>query len=219
MKNQTYPSFDEEKIHWTQNKLVIGIDEVGRGAFAGPIVAAAVIFPPNFRIQADLFEVNDSKLLKPNLRKTLSDKIIEKCLFYSIAQVDVKTINKIGIGESNKKVFRKVVKDILSNVSIKLPSMKTYLLVDGFHIKFISGIGLENQKGIIKGDQKSFTIAAASILAKVYRDNLMKNYHSSYPNYSFAKNKGYGTKDHQIALKQFGICDIHRTSFNLGKFI
>ena len=215
MKTQTYPSWDEEKLLWSKNRLVIGIDEVGRGAFAGPIVAAAVIYPYNFSFDKNslLSQVNDSKKVKPNTRIALFSEIKKYALFWSLGEVGVNIINKKGIGEANKMVFRKVVADILKQAKIYDPNFNFHLLVDGFHVKFIREIGLSHQKAIIRGDQISFSIASASILAKVHRDGLMERQNKTYPRYGFSKNKGYGTKEHQTALKEFGMTKLHRNAF------
>lgn len=216
MKNQTCPSFDEEKKLWKEGKLVIGVDEVGRGAFAGPIVASAVIFPTNFSYAQDslIAQVSDSKRLKPLLREKLAIEIKKFCLYWSVSEVDVEIINKKGIGEANKMVFRQAVSKVISQAK-KDGKIAFHLLVDGFHVKFVREIGLKNQKAIIKGDQISFSIAAASIVAKVHRDELMKKQSNKFPFYSFEKNKGYGTFDHQKALLKFGACDLHRSVFVL----
>lgn len=202
MKILTKPTFSEELIYWKeQTNHVIGLDEVGRGAFAGPIVAAGVIFKPNFKHDfLDL--VNDSKLLKPKLRKELSE-LIKANSIWEIASVELDFINKFGIGKANLEVFKKV----LSNLIIKLKSEKYFVLVDGFDLK------IPNQKAIIKGDQKSLSIAAASIIAKVYRDNLMREAGKLFPNYLFEENKGYGTLAHRNALKIHGLSTLHRIDF------
>lgn len=208
------PSFRQEHLHWKNGiEFVIGIDEVGRGAFAGPIVAAAVVFSKNIDIKL-LKEINDSKLLKPIIRKKLSDEIKKSCLDYSIETIDINYINKYGIGKANTAVFRKVLKDIIS----KIPNKKYFILIDGFHKKYLPG-GIKKQKGIVKGDRISLSIASASIIAKVYRDDLMKKYSKSFPNFQFSRNKGYGTKIHKQAIKTYGLTKIHRTSFNLEKYI
>ena len=164
------PSFDEEKILWDLGfDYVLGIDEVGRGAFAGPIFAASVVFPKNLKASF-LDEVNDSKLLKPRKREELSEKIKETALSFSVSSVEINLIDKHGIGYANKMAFRKVIADTI----LKLNGGKYFVLVDGFHVKFVRKIGLKNQKAIVKGDQKSISIAAASILAKVERDKLMR---------------------------------------------
>lgn len=211
-------------------EYVIGVDEVGRGAFAGPVTAGAVIFKKSSLFKNSvLAKINDSKLLNPKIRTILSGEIKRKALFYSTSTIGVSAINKVGIGKVTQMAMRKVVGSIMyqvestkrkdRNTKYILQNTKYYTLVDGFHIKYLTGIGLKNQKGIIKGDRKSVSIAAASIIAKVYRDNLMKNLDKKYPGYKFSKNKGYGTKEHREALKKYGLSKIHRQSFNLSKFI
>ncbi len=213
------PNFSEESKLWEKGyKYVIGVDEVGRGAFAGPVCAAAVVFEyETDKINA--LGINDSKLLKPLQRSKLSKLIKDGCVAYSIATVEVPIINKIGIGKATEKAFRKAIKNIMAqNTKYILHDTNYYLLVDGFHIKHIRKIGLKNQKAIIKGDRKSISIAAASIIAKVHRDSLMKRLSKKYPQYGFGKHKGYGTKAHQAAIKKHGLSRAHRTSFNLSKF-
>ena len=202
MKILTKPTFSEELVYWKeQTPHVIGLDEVGRGAFAGPIVAAGVIFKPDFKHDF-LDKVNDSKLVKPKLREELSE-LIKANSVWEIASVELDFINKFGIGKANFEVFKKV----LNSLILKLKSEKYFVLVDGFDLK------IPNQKAIIKGDQKSLSIAAASIIAKVYRDNLMTEAGKLFPNYDFAQNKGYGTLAHRNALKIHGATKLHRTSF------
>lgn len=221
------PNFSEERALWRQNiKYVIGIDEVGRGAFAGPIVAGAVVFPKVLRISKKnrfLKEINDSKLLKAQKRKELSKKIKKHSAFYALSEVDTQTINKVRIGRANRMVFRKVVKRIFDRIEEslkrKLRRHEYFLIADGFPTRYIKRIGLKQQKAIIDGDTKSITIAAASIIAKVHRDNLMRKLSKKYSQYKFSRNKGYGTKAHQKALKRYGLSKIHRTSFQLNKFI
>lgn len=223
----TRPTFNEEEKLWKQGyDYIIGIDEVGRGSFAGPVTAAAVVFSKNVDI-LNLENVNDSKLLKIRQRETLSPLIKKSAFAWSISTVSVSVINKKGIGKATEIAFRKAVKDLrfkirdlriknsleIRNLKLEIPEQNIFVLVDGFHVKFIRGIGLKNQKAIIKGDQKSVTIAAASIIAKVHRDKIMKTLHKKYPNYHFSKNKGYGTKEHQKAIKKHGISKIHRTAF------
>lgn len=206
MKTLTKPTFSEELILWNSKiEHVIGLDEVGRGAFAGPIVAAGVIFKPGFKHEL-LDKVNDSKLVKPKLREELS-VFIKANSIWAIESVDIEFINKYGIGKANNAVFRKVLKTMLKNFN----DLNHFILIDGFKIKHPAYF--KNQKAIVKGDQKSLSIAAASIIAKVYRDNLMKEASKIYPNYNFAKNKGYGTLEHRNALKIHGISKFHRISF------
>lgn len=211
------PDFAEESKLWELGyKYVIGVDEVGRGSFAGPVSAAAVVFECETEELQGL-GINDSKLLKPTQRYKLSKLIRESCVSYSVSTVGVNTINKHGIVKATEAAFRKAISSIMYQVeSIKYE--ECFLLVDGFHIKYIKGIGLKNQKAIIKGDRKSISIAAASIIAKVHRDSLMKKLSKQYPQYGFEKHKGYGTKAHQAAIKKNGLTKLHRTSFNLSKF-
>lgn len=200
------PTFREENALWKRGyKFVAGIDEVGRGAFAGPVVVGAVVFPRNF---SPTDGINDSKLLKPRRREFLSHIIKKEAHCFAIAEISVWAINKYGVGKATQMGFRKAV---------KLLAMKPdYVLIDAFYIKHLSR---KNQKPIKKGDQKSISIAAASIIAKVHRDKIMKKLSVKYPQYKLAKNKGYGTREHQKALKKFGLSKIHRTSFNLSGFI
>lgn len=220
------PSLKEEKVLWQKGyKYVIGLDEVGRGAFAGPVVVAAVVFDERVienKIKDTLADVDDSKRVKTLKRISLTREIVSSST-YSIAIIPVSVINKKGIGKATQIGFRKTVKNVIDQVS-NIKDQKTnnesefFVLIDGFHIKYLKGFGLKNQKAIIKGDQKCVSIAAASIIAKTHRDRLMKRLHKKYPQYYFGKNKGYGTKQHQEAIKKNGLCKIHRKSFNLEKF-
>ncbi|MBI3984978.1 MAG: ribonuclease HII [Candidatus Levybacteria bacterium] len=209
------PSFKEEKLLWKKGiDYVIGIDEVGRGAFAGPIVAAGVIFKKGQKLKG-LEYIRDSKQLTPTLRKKYTEIVKKNAFLWAIESVDIAYINKHGIGKANTAVFRKVIKNLFLQIG---NNNRHFVLIDGFHKKYLPG-GLKKQKGIIKGDQKSITIASASILAKVFRDSLMIKLHRDFPTYGFSKNKGYGTKHHRDAITRNGISQIHRTSFKLEKFI
>jgi len=208
MKKKAKPTFLEERKLWNSNiEFVIGMDEVGRGAFAGPIVTAGVVFRPNFK-HPFLRDVNDSKLLNSKQREELSKKIISNAKYFAIESIDTNFINKNGIGKANIAVFRKVLNKVISNII----DSDFFVLIDGFHGKYLPG-GIKKQKAIIKGDRKSLSIASASIIAKVYRDNLMKNASNTYPNYNFEQNKGYGTQFHRNALKIHGVSKFHRVSF------
>ncbi|OGH43062.1 MAG: ribonuclease HII [Candidatus Levybacteria bacterium RIFCSPLOWO2_01_FULL_42_15] len=218
------PSFDEEQILWdTGYDFVIGIDEVGRGSFAGPVVVAAVVFRKNFdkRLKSDsslaqLFaKIRDSKMLSPKQREFLTPFIKKNAHVFSIQKTNVRLINKVGIGKATQKAMRKAI----YRVREKLHSTSVFVLVDGFHIKYVKKLGLKNQKAIVKGDQTSVSIASASIIAKVYRDDLMRRLHKTFPQYGFDKHKGYGTKMHQEAIKRIGLSPLHRTSFNLLRFL
>ena len=181
-------------------KYVAGVDEVGRGPLAGPIVSAAVILDSSDLDDIILY-INDSKKLSEHKREELSEIIKEKALSYSISMCDSKEIDEKGIGYCNNHVFIKACEGL--NIKPDL------VLSDGYLIKNFNG---EN-KHVIKGDTKSACIACASIIAKVYRDNIMKEYHKKYPQYDFEKNVGYGTKTHVDALKEVGPTEIHRMSF------
>ena len=203
----TKPTFTEEQFLWGKGiNHVIGIDEVGRGAFAGSIVAAGVIFSPN--INSDLLiGINDSKLLTPLRRKHYSEIIKQNSIYWAVEEIGIDYINKYGIGKANSAVFRKVLRSLLKQINENY-----FVLIDGFHRKYLPG-GLEKQKGIVRGDQISLSIASASIIAKVHRDNLMKKVDKLYPAYGFSKNKGYGTSFHREAIRKFGSISIHREAF------
>lgn len=220
IKNLNKPSFEEEKRLWKLGfQFIVGIDEVGRGAFAGPVVASAVIFAPcpisSCRFEVDctrcqikeIKEINDSKLLSAQKRENLAEFIKQHAYAYSIAEIEIKYINKFGIGYASHMAYRKALS--------LLPIKPDFILMDGFPVKHVKRT---TQKAIVKGDRISISIAAASILAKVYRDSVMKNMTNSYKIYDFATNKGYGTKKHREALNKYGKSPVHRTSFNLDKY-
>ena len=183
-------------------KLIAGTDEVGRGPIAGPVVAASVILPPNEII----FDIDDSKKLSEKKREILEKQIKEVALAYQIIEIDAAYIDKINILNASKLAMAKAV----ANSSLK-PDM---ILIDGNQ-----NIPIEiDQKLIIGGDSKSISIAAASILAKVYRDKLMCQLDTVYPAYDFKSNKGYGTKAHYEAIKKLGLTPLHRRSFSLEQY-
>lgn len=194
--------FYEEQCHNAGYKLVAGIDEVGRGPLAGPVVTAAVILK-----EGDLIDgVNDSKQLSAAKRERLYDEIINRAEAYSFGVVSYEEIDELNILQATMKAM-----------SIAIGGLKLkpdFVLVDALTIPDIK----IRQKGIIKGDAKSISIGAASIIAKVYRDRMMVEYDKIYPGYGFAENKGYGTKAHIDAIKKIGICPIHRKSF-VKKFV
>jgi ribonuclease HII len=194
------PTFKREKELWAKGyDMVAGIDEVGRGAWAGPIVAAGVIFEKNIKIKG----VNDSKKLSADKREKLAKIIKAKALAWTIQLVDHDVIDEIGIGKANALVIDKVIN--------ALNPKPHYLLIDKASvIKYKIRIPWET---IIKGDSKIFSIAAASIIAKVARDEMMLKLAKKYPNYGFDLHKGYGTEHHQKMLKLHNICPIHRKSY------
>ena len=182
-------------------KYVAGVDEVGRGPLAGPIVACAVILDLNAIDEDLILYLNDSKKLSEKKRDELEAIIKEKALAYYIASRDSKQIDERGIGVCNNEVFL----EACNSLKVK-PDL---VLSDGYTVK---GIQIPN-KSVIKGDTKSACIAAASIVAKVYRDNLMKEYAKKYPYYGFEENVGYGTTKHIEGIKEYGSTEIHRMSF------
>ena len=179
-----------------QGKVIAGIDEAGRGPLAGPVVCACVIMPMEEMVE----EINDSKKLTEKKRERLFDVIKERAIAYSIVEVDEKTIDEINILNATKLGMKKALEGMQTQPDI--------VLVDAVKIDT-----LLPQENIIKGDALSYNIAAASILAKVHRDRLMVKMDEEYPQYGFAKHKGYGTKVHIEALKKYGKCKIHRDSF------
>ncbi|MDQ3238913.1 MAG: ribonuclease HII [bacterium] len=184
---------------------VIGIDEVGRGAWAGPLVVASVMFPVDFTPK---FNIADSKLLSKKRREELSIYIKEVAKDYKIIEKSVSQINQEGLGTCIQSGSLESIK--------QLKITPDYVLIDAFLIK---NYPTKKQTPIIKGDQQSISIAAASIIAKVYRDNLMNSLSDEVIGYSFSKNVGYGTKEHQSAIAKIGMSTHHRTSFNLSKYL
>ncbi|MBO4495825.1 MAG: ribonuclease HII [Clostridiales bacterium] len=174
-----------------------GIDEAGRGPLAGPVVAAACILDPD----TPIYGLDDSKKLSPKKRDLLFDEIREKAKCFCVIRVEPKEIDEINILEATKKAMRACV----AGLSVK-PDV---LLIDAVNL---TGTGIP-VKPIIKGDAKSNSIAAASILAKVTRDRIMEEYDKEYPGYGFAQHKGYGTAAHYAAIHELGISPIHRMSF------
>lgn len=272
------PTLEHEIELWKKGYIVIGIDEVGRGAFAGPLFVGGVIFTPTTNYPStsstglpsiglrtsrtsplraserikhlESLGINDSKKLRPNERKTLSKIIQNESLVCHISAVSVSTINRIGIGKATFLAMRDVVKNLREKVQLsvlgrqlsvisssvvsssvlrpkdrkpknQIPKTenreqiteKVFVLVDGFYIKYLNGIGLKNQKGIIRGDEISLSIAAASIIAKATRDRHMRKLSAKFPVYGWGRNKGYGTNFHREALSKFGPTRLHRTDF------
>ncbi len=200
MPNKTSDLFEYENSY-KEYGPVAGIDEAGRGPLAGPVVCACVIMPLNSDKIID--GINDSKKLTAKKREELFEKIKESAISYSIIEVDNNIIDKINILEATKLGMQQAL-----NCLKIVPKM---VLIDAVKLPNISN--KITQVSIIKGDAKSYNIAAASILAKVHRDKLMLDFANTYPQYGFEKHKGYGTKEHIENLKKFGKCNIHRNSF------
>ena len=177
--------------------LIAGIDEAGRGSLSGPVVAAAVILP----CQLFIPNVKDSKKLTSQKRAELYYSILNKAKDVGIGIVEANIIDRINIAQASYLAMKKAI--------LELKELPDYLLVDGFKIPHLD----ISQLPLIKGEDKSISIAAASIVAKVYRDNIMIKYDKKYPQYFFKKNKGYGTKEHLKALLKFGPSEIHRKSY------
>jgi len=195
--------FEFERQHWYNGKSVAGLDEAGRGPLAGPVVAAAVMFDPEPAIPF----VDDSKKLSPEVRESLYEMIVEQSLFYGIGIASVAEIDRINIYQASMLAMRRALDG--------LESRPDHLLVDGrlFPYDDIPATPL------VKGDSRSFSIAAASILAKVTRDRLMCDYDVEYPQYCFSSHKGYATPAHLDAIEQYGFCAIHRRSFHPKRFL
>ena len=194
---------EEKKLHSRGFKNICGIDEAGRGPLAGPVVIAGVIMPEDSMIEG----VNDSKKISEKKRELLYDKIIEEAISYSVAIIGQDVIDEINILNATKKG--------LTNVVEGLDVRPDLIIVDALEHIDTKGIPYES---IIKGDAKCYSIAAASILAKVTRDRIMREWDLVYPQYGFAKHKGYGTAFHIQAIKEYGLCPIHRRSFT-KKFV
>jgi ribonuclease HII len=192
-------NLDMERTLWAQNiEHIAGVDEAGRGPLAGPVVAAAVIFPKEFIMDG----VDDSKKLPARKREELFIMISQQAMSVGVGIIDHKVIDRINILQATHLAMRRA----LENLAIK----PDYVLVDGNSFKHDT-LRFQN---IIGGDAKSFTIAAASIIAKVTRDRLMCELDACFPQYGFARHKGYGTPQHIEAIRTYGICEIHRKSFH-----
>lgn len=187
----------ERKYQAMGIEYIGGIDEAGRGPYAGPVVTACVILPVGCRIEG----VNDSKKLSSKKREKLFDIIYERAAAVGIGMADNNEIDELNILQATYRAMRRAVE----NMSIR----PQQLLVDAVTIPDTD----IPQEAIIKGDAKSISIGAASIIAKVTRDRLMAEYSKQYPQYGFEKNAGYGTKEHEEAIRKYGLCDIHRRSF------
>lgn len=186
----------ENEAYLKNHTLICGIDEAGRGPLAGPVVASAVILPQNIFIE----NLNDSKKLTPQTRDKLYDEITNNAIAWAVGVVDEKTIDEKNILNATRIAMKMAV----TNLS-RVPDL---LLIDAEKID----MDIPQMK-IIKGDELSISIAAASVIAKVTRDRMIDKFDIQFPQYGFSKHKGYGTKDHIEAIKKFGICPIHRVTF------
>lgn len=192
------PGFEYEDKHYNEGYVAIcGCDEAGRGPLCGPVVAAAVILPRNLEIEG----LNDSKKLSEKKRELLFDIIKEKALAYAIAEASPEEIDEINILNASMLAMRRAVE--------ALPVKADFALIDG---NCSRGFEIPTET-VVKGDAKSYSIAAASILAKVTRDRQCLELDKEYPEYGIAKHKGYPTKDHMEAVRQYGVAPIYRRSF------
>jgi ribonuclease HII len=198
------PDLSYEKQH-SNFKYVIGIDEVGRGPWAGPVVACASVILENSDLPS---EITDSKKLTDKKRKVINEVLIEK-VPYHLGIVDAPTIDELNILQATFLAMYKALEGLKQKLNIA--DDEYYVLVDGNKIPPFEAF--KNAECIVKGDSASLTIAASSILAKVYRDELMAEYAETFPYYAWEKNAGYGTKAHQEGLAEHGITNLHRKSF------
>lgn len=198
------PSFESEEAYWNQGiTLLAGVDEVGMGAWAGPVCAAAVIFGrSNDQIPNPNDQIRDSKMLSAKQREKAAIWIKDNALAWAVGEATVEEIYTLNILQAARLAMRRAVE--------QLPQIPEILLIDGQSRNLHPTIPSES---IVKGDQKSFSIAAASIVAKVHRDNLMVELGKQYPKYGFESHKGYGAKQHQEALRQFGVTQHHRAAY------
>jgi ribonuclease HII len=178
-------------------RLVAGVDESGRGPLAGPVVAAAVVFPEGETVEG----VKDSKAMTEKAREEAFEVIHEKALAVGIGVISAKAIDEVNILKASLDAMKQAV--------LCLAPAPDFLLVDGtFPVSLPTP-----QRCLVKGDQVSFSVSAASVVAKVYRDRIMRSFHAIYPRYGFSENKGYGTAAHLAALRAYGCCPIHRLTF------
>ncbi len=197
MSMKKSPTFSEERALLEAGyTAIVGVDEVGCGALAGPVIAAAVIFPLNSRLK----KVKDSKLLTEKAREGLYPLIMKKAQAVGVSRSSVEEIDKFGLRQATFMALRRAIEQV---------PVADFVLVDGWMLPDL----VLPQKHIIKGDRKVKSIAAASIIAKVTRDRLMVDFAEQYPEYGFDQHKGYGTEAHQAAIQKHGPCPIHRLSF------
>lgn len=188
----------EEELYNSGANLICGIDEAGRGPLAGPVVVAAAIMPRNSMIEG----VNDSKKVSEKKREKLYDLITDEAIAYGVGIIDQKEIDRINILNATKEGLTMAVKELNPKPDL--------IIVDALSKIDTEGIPY---KSIIKGDAKCYSIACASIIAKVTRDRIMRQWDEVYPQYGFIKHKGYGTAAHIAAIKEYGLCPLHRLSF------
>ena len=192
------PHLNFESEAWKSGGLAAGVDEVGRGCLAGPVVAAAVVMPANCEVH---IKIRDSKTMSPKMREEMFEYIMDNCVDFGIGLVPAQDIDNEGINPSVTTAMRSAV-----SMLVRDPDM---VLVDAVEI---TGISIP-QKGVIKGDAHIYSVAAASIVAKVYRDAIVSGMDNAYPGYGFAGHKGYGSQKHMEAIRRLGLTPEHRRTF------
>jgi len=210
------PTFEYERKLWQKGlRFVGGADEVGRGAFAGPVVAAVVVFDPLNISWPKGIIVRDSKKMTRDQR-IKSSLWLKENTYWGVGEVGVATINQKGIARASQSAFRRAIIE----VRYHLPKKLEHLLVDAFFVPYTNGLAKPKQTPIVKGDEASFSIAAASIIAKVHRDSIMKGLSKQFKfkRYSWGKNVGYGTLEHRNAILTFGVTAQHRKDYLLKLF-
>lgn len=206
LKNRLEEMLDYERTLRSKGfSFIAGVDEVGRGPLAGPVVAAAVVLPEDF----DLLGVDDSKKLSEKKREQLYTEILDRAICYGIGEKDNQVIDQINILEATKLAMTEAIGNAEEMLRSRLGAEIDFVLFDAMEIKAVD----KPQMSLIKGDAKSVSIAAASIIAKVTRDRKMIAYNEQYPGYGFDSNKGYGTKAHYEGLLAKGMTPIHRSTF------
>lgn len=200
------PGLDLEISHWCENRIFVGgVDEAGRGALAGPVVAACVVLPPSPQVKENLFGVRDSKTMTAAERAYWAGQIKQTAISWGVGMIEAAEIDHLGIQRANQ--------DAMALAMLHCPIKCEVYLLDFIHWKEKPSNAFRYKKG----EQASLSIAAASVIAKTTRDQIMVELGRVYQNYGFAQNKGYGTKQHRQAIMEFGITPIHRTSFTLTK--
>ncbi len=195
----------ENELRIQGYRFIAGVDEVGRGPLAGPVVTACVVLPEDFAVLG----VDDSKKLTEKKREALYDEILSHCICYGIGSRPAEVIDEVNILEATKLAMISAIDEADMMLREKQGKSIDFVIFDAMRIPAVD----KPQMSLIKGDANSVSVAAASIVAKVWRDRLMKRYEEEYPGYGFASNKGYGTEAHYAGLKTLGMTPIHRRSF------
>lgn len=203
------PTKEIELKFFKSHNFIIGVDEVGVGCLAGPVVACAcLISKEDFKRLAEIEGIGDSKLISPKKRELISKALKKEGFKFELSLSSEKVIDRVGIYRATQKAMISSIVKLIKKNGVTDP----IILIDGN--RSVKDLNL-TQHTIIKGDRKVFSIASASIIAKVYRDLLMFKYEAKYPGYSFGVHKGYGTIKHRLAIKKLGPCPLHRKSFTL----